>query len=608
MMHQARSVTCPAASLVAAVIATFAASFSAGTAPRALSAPPAVEGFQTLRIGVDAQGAWIVNDRASHIAAFHRHLREAAERPTPPRIEVVIDPRTSFDRVVQLLEQAHYEGFSQLDFGIAPSEPNRTGRVRVRLDAEGRATIGERPGPAGLLDILNALSRGEGDAIVEFDADPRTPYSHLHAVMEGIAVGVDRVAIHGRTFQIVRQAPRLPAVFREQPQPPARGAEPNRPGALQHGELMQLAQAARSLAAELRAARDHALRNAGIEAPPPPVLTEQERALRRAAHAALDGLTADQLHALLRAIEQDMFTLYRETLAAHAVAADRSVTYQAAYANTVVLRPSRGDRRPTDAQPADHPGMTARDEAELILDTCRRLLAHAHRGPPPGPSRAPARGDAAALNHRGPNVLPDALDRAAMPHPEIPLAAPGRRLDALDHTDREWLHIDTWYILGPLPLDNRRRASDVGIGPGPGAGPGPGPGTRINLLDAFTGSRDRRVTWQYRSAGLSAAAGQRAMRLMITPHDIDRYAVYYAWTEIHTAEPRQVWIATGADDYGKLWVNDELVWVSPAQPRPFHPIENIQLIDLRRGHNGILFRFENAGGITGFSLMLHPSE
>jgi hypothetical protein len=65
-----------------------------------------------------------------------------------------------------------------------------------------------------------------------------------------------------------------------------------------------------------------------------------------------------------------------------------------------------------------------------------------------------------------------------------------------------------------------------------------------------------------------------------------------------------VWIATATDDYGKLWINDDLVWKSPKTRKPYNATENIQRADLKQGQNKILYRVENAGGTMGFSLMI----
>jgi hypothetical protein len=69
-----------------------------------------------------------------------------------------------------------------------------------------------------------------------------------------------------------------------------------------------------------------------------------------------------------------------------------------------------------------------------------------------------------------------------------------------------------------------------------------------------------------------------------------------------------VWIATGTDDYGKLWVNDALIWRSPKERKPYNATENIQLTNFKQGQNKILYRVENAGGTMGFSLMLRLAK
>lgn len=159
----------------------------------------------------------------------------------------------------------------------------------------------------------------------------------------------------------------------------------------------------------------------------------------------------------------------------------------------------------------------------------------------------------------------------------------------------DWLYVDSWYIIGPFPGDRRRENLDVRFGPE----------TNVNLDDVFTGKDDQEIRWRYKKVGYAGTAeGQKTAYWKIEPPVVDTYAIYYAFTEIYSDRPREVWIATATDDYGKLWINDELVWQSPKHRKPYNATENIQKIELQQGQNKVLYRVENAGGTMGFSLMI----
>lgn len=162
-------------------------------------------------------------------------------------------------------------------------------------------------------------------------------------------------------------------------------------------------------------------------------------------------------------------------------------------------------------------------------------------------------------------------------------ALPGRKL-VEKGTGGEWMYIDTWYIIGPFENPNRASLNKAFL-----------PESLVDLDAEYTGKNDQKITWKY----------WRVNKPRINPPKPGSYEVYYGYTELYCDKERAVWVALGSDDQGKLWINEELVWVSPSEPKAFKEDEQFQLVKLRQGVNRLLFRLENAGGLMGFSMMIN---
>jgi hypothetical protein len=205
--------------------------------------------------------------------------------------------------------------------------------------------------------------------------------------------------------------------------------------------------------------------------------------------------------------------------------------------------------------------------------------------------------DAAALGYRGPELMPDEIDMTYRADVGNFRAVPGRRLVRGGKVS-DWMYIDSWYIIGPFPGDRRRQNLDVRFGPE----------ANVNLDDVFIGKDGKKIRWRYSLTGVSGGGANPYAHWKIEPRTVTTYGIWYAWTEIYSDVPRKVWIATGTDDYGKLWINDKIVWKSPKGRKPYNATENIQLVDLKQGHNKVLYRVENAGGTMGFSLLIRLAQ
>ncbi len=183
--------------------------------------------------------------------------------------------------------------------------------------------------------------------------------------------------------------------------------------------------------------------------------------------------------------------------------------------------------------------------------------------------------------YRGPTLMPDEIyDTHSFSMGSFaPIAG---RVIAADGDPSMWLFVDTWHIIGPFP-NERRRALDTRFGPEAG----------IDLDATYIGKDGQELRWDY----------YRSDTLKIEPRFVDRYVIYYGYTEVYSERDQDVWLSTGTDDHGKIWINGEHIWTSPTEPKPFKADEHVQIVRLRQGYNEILVRCENAGGTMGWCLL-----
>jgi hypothetical protein len=366
----------------------------------------------------------------------------------------------------------------------------------------------------------------------------------------------------------------------------------------------------RAMMDQMRAIRDRRLAEASIQEDLEAALEPAESAARAGAAVAVEDRKFHEVYDVARAVEQNMVTLYREFLAARTAGLGQGFTYREAYEASATPRPTRLDLDPAAlyrdiTTTAEGGGLAAfkeqikRSTIEVreMAENAEKLLAFTRKSTSEtgdGISVDMSADDVAMIAYRGPELLPDELDLTHDPDLGNFEAVPGRRLVTGGRTS-EWLYVDTWYIIGPFPGDRRRENLDVRFGPE----------ANVNLDDVFTGKDGIKIGWDYKKVGfVRQGPGPKTAYWKIEPRRVVAYAIYYAYTELYSDVPREVWIATGTDDYGKLWINDELVWRSPKERKPYNATENIQLVNLRQGQNKVLYRVENAGGTMGFSLLI----
>jgi hypothetical protein len=89
------------------------------------------------------------------------------------------------------------------------------------------------------------------------------------------------------------------------------------------------------------------------------------------------------------------------------------------------------------------------------------------------------------------------------------------------------------------------------------------------------------------------------------PNDVqESAAIYYSYTELYFDTPQDLWIASGSDDKGTMWLNDVMAWNSNDNLKAWNPNEGYRKVHFVQGTNRILYRLENGAGAAVFSLMI----
>jgi hypothetical protein len=148
-----------------------------------------------------------------------------------------------------------------------------------------------------------------------------------------------------------------------------------------------------------------------------------------------------------------------------------------------------------------------------------------------------------------------------------------------------WLYVDSWYLLGPFPNPGRQNLNTKFP-----------PESIVDLNAVYSGKNGTPIHWvftQWNEPSLSP------------PHDFeDAPAIYYAYTELYFDHPCDLWIASGSDDKGTMWINHVMVWKSGDQLKSWMPNEGYRKVHFLQGYNRILYRLENAQLAAVFSLMI----
>jgi hypothetical protein len=148
----------------------------------------------------------------------------------------------------------------------------------------------------------------------------------------------------------------------------------------------------------------------------------------------------------------------------------------------------------------------------------------------------------------------------------------------------EWMFVDTWYVIGPFP--NPSRANIDRQFP---------PETIIDLNASYVGKDGREVQWEFHQTG----------SVVVRPTNEEEYGIWYYYTELYFDRPMDLWIATGSDDRGDIWLNDLPIWVSSDKLKGWRVDEGFRKVAFRQGVNRILYRLENGWIGTGLSFGIY---
>lgn len=162
------------------------------------------------------------------------------------------------------------------------------------------------------------------------------------------------------------------------------------------------------------------------------------------------------------------------------------------------------------------------------------------------------------------------------------------------------IFLDRWYIVGPFAAPSSLSLNTVYP-----------PELAVDLDAVYEGKGGELVAWRYVSSP----------SYPVVPPQRSPDAVFYAYTELRVDRDMTIWVDLGVDDDAKMWVNDELVWVSGNADkrwyrRPFYLldedltryglVESRQRITLLAGSNTLLFKLYNGIDLVFFSVVLAP--
>jgi hypothetical protein len=188
--------------------------------------------------------------------------------------------------------------------------------------------------------------------------------------------------------------------------------------------------------------------------------------------------------------------------------------------------------------------------------------------------------------YMGPMLLPHEMMNASAGGTFTGKPVFGRKI-ADEGEQAEWMSIDSWWFIGPFSHPGRQNLEDLDKKYPPEE--------TVDLGAAYLGKGGKSIRWKYRQT--------RFVRIEPPPEDVDRYAIWYAYTEIYSDKEQDLWCAFGSDDYGKAWIEGKLVWASGKNVKPWAPGQDYRKVHLKRGHNRMLVKLENAGGTTGLSVI-----
>jgi hypothetical protein len=202
-------------------------------------------------------------------------------------------------------------------------------------------------------------------------------------------------------------------------------------------------------------------------------------------------------------------------------------------------------------------------------------------------------GDGEVDNEQGPTdeskLRDDDVDETRPPPVDRSIRPVAGRKVSDDGDGAEWMAVTQWYMLGPFP--NPGRANIDRVFP---------PESFVDLNAVYVGKDDRTIEWIFTHTDHELGRLQ--------PTNDEPYGIWYAYTELKFDRARDLWITMGSDDKGRVWINDQLVWVSASHHKVWEPDEAQRRVHFRKGRNKILFRIENGQHGMVFSLWVNLRE
>lgn len=151
------------------------------------------------------------------------------------------------------------------------------------------------------------------------------------------------------------------------------------------------------------------------------------------------------------------------------------------------------------------------------------------------------------------------------------------------------LFLDSWYIVGPWPLENQKDFWKAF----------PPESDGVDLNATYTGKRGRQLHWEF---------VQSSEPLVEIPLQVPD-STTYAFTALDFDKDTEAWMLCGSDDRMKLWINGLPVFGSVASLKGWHiGNEGARKVFFHKGRNEILVRVDNLPGFTRFSVVLMPAD
>jgi hypothetical protein len=144
-----------------------------------------------------------------------------------------------------------------------------------------------------------------------------------------------------------------------------------------------------------------------------------------------------------------------------------------------------------------------------------------------------------------------------------------------------WAFVDSWYTIGPFAEEPVAYPPELGV----------------DLSAEHDGDGGVRVRWRFRQSPDPE----------IVPETMTPYSVHYAFSRLRSDRRRDVWLAFGADDAMKVWLNGEVIWDCQRHWRSWSRDEGSRPVVLRPGQNELLVRLDNWPDHGAFSVLVRTS-